>query len=517
MPIFSLLYTTARPSLAEGVLSSWEARSGLSHEEFVDQVETIITMDAGFEGGLDAVHAVMPWVKTYVNEGAKNCVAGWNLAAAKSTGQVLMTISDDHVPPVGWFQSLLDLKPAGWMDREAVVGFSDGLSPDLLTLSFLTRKRYERFGYVFYISYESLFCDTEYTAVAVADGVVIDARHLLFEHRHYSASKRPKDRVDESHAGSARWARGEATFNARRRAGFPKDEGSVAEARMAGPLRMAAVVQAIKDDFCLYEVCDRLLSEPSDENHSLNRLFIFVPDKYWSGRLAPKEDSDQVRDIAQRLAEKYGNGRVTAYSFEVGKVTHWDQSRIMVETACRNWYSSVLLKEGYEHVIVLDGDEVWKKGLLARLAEYVRWNGPDSVYTGMVPVAGLPGYPIQGALDKATIYLNANRLLAECRGAYGHRHELPGNDVYHFTATRRTVDEIVQKHMESGHKDDPRYQMEAWCANVLKAGKIVPGYRNAHMYEAGRGSVNVWPLVRAWLPVEMQDLPESVRPFLGKP
>ena len=51
------------------------------------------------------------------------------------------------------------------------------------------------------------------------DEVIVDARHLLFEHRHHTMQKRPKDLVDEAHSSDTRWRTGEALFNLRRSAG----------------------------------------------------------------------------------------------------------------------------------------------------------------------------------------------------------------------------------------------------------------------------------------------------------
>jgi hypothetical protein len=101
-----------------------------------------------------------------------------------------------------------------------------------------------------------------------------------------------------------------------------------------------------------------------------------------------------------------------------------------------------------------------------------------------------------------------------CRGAVGYRHELQGYDIYHFSATRRTLDEIAGKHLGSGHADDENYRMQEWVDEVLMKGKLVPNYRNAHMYVQGP---NVWPLIRNWTMSEWVSLPDSVKRYLGPP
>jgi hypothetical protein len=84
----------------------------------------------------------------------------------------------------------------------------------------LTRKRYEKLGYVFYPEYESLFSDTEFGEHAKLDGVVIDARHLLFEHVHYTCNKRDQDAVDLKHGSNSRWESGKAIYYRRKSVEF---------------------------------------------------------------------------------------------------------------------------------------------------------------------------------------------------------------------------------------------------------------------------------------------------------
>jgi hypothetical protein len=276
------------------------------------------------------------------------------------------------------------------------------------------------------------------------------------------------------------------------------------------------VVQAIQDDFCLFDTLKRLLDEAATlpREDGIDKIFLFMPTKRWDGTLAAQEGHDEVVRVAARLSGAHP-GLVEVVKVNVDAVSHWNQPRIMVETDCRNFYSAFCKKRGFEHLLIVDGDELWRAGLMARLGQFIRDRGwPKSVFTGMIPVAGLPGYPIEGALDKATIYARSSVHFKECRGAVGYRHSLPGFDIYHFTATRRTLQEIADKHHNSGHKDDARYQMERWIQEVLLPGRIKPGLRNLHMYDL-YGDNNVWPLVRAWSPEEWAELPDAVKPFLS--
>jgi hypothetical protein len=53
-----------------------------------------------------------------------------------------------------------------------------------MVMPILSRARYERLGYVFFPEYESAFADNDFYSEAARDKCIIDARHLMFPHRH---------------------------------------------------------------------------------------------------------------------------------------------------------------------------------------------------------------------------------------------------------------------------------------------------------------------------------------------
>ena len=528
-PIFSLCYTTVRPHFVEEVLKRWIGRASKPAN-----VEMIISYDEGDEKVRQAIESfqyITPQfekgIKVVVNKGPKNCVSGWNEAAKLATGDILIAVADDFNVPVNWDRGLTDLSPSEWWKQEIVVWVRDGYNADLLTLGILSRKRYERFGYLFYHGYQSLFSDTELTYVASQDRVIIDARHLLFEHLHPDCGKRVRDESDLKHASKERWNFGETLFKYRLSMGFPLDDGPRAAEYAAKPVRYAVVVQAIRDDLCLYEVIERILDESvklskaTELGDCIEKVYVFAPDQRWDGAPAVIDEVLKVKKIVEDLNRlvhvemlHFGNISVEFVPFSVRAVANVTQERIKIETDCRNWYQRFCQAQGFEHCIIMDGDELWKPGLLPRMNEMVRERWPMSIFTGMIPVAGLPGYPIEGALDKATIYARADARFEMCRGAFGYRHELHGYDIYHFSATRRTLDEIAGKHLGSGHADDKDYAMADWVKDTLMAGRIKPGLRDAHMYRK-LGHPNVWPLVRAWKKEELAELPVGLLRYLG--
>ncbi len=509
----SLVYTSRRANCIEEVVKMWLARA--LHPA---RVQVVVAVDADYREGIEVVSRLTNVIPV-CNAGDTTCVAGWNAGAAAATGDVLIAVADDFSPPDGWDDALQACAEATWWMHDRVVWVADGYNPDIFTLGIITRRRYERFGYFFYPGYESLFSDTEHTAVARLDGVVIDARHLLFEHLHPDCSKRARDEVDLKHASTGRWKRGEMLFNLRRDTGFPLDAGPVAEALDASynDLKFAVYVQAIRDDLCLFDTVQRVADDLGDR---VSAVYICAPDEHWGGKPQTAAQFAELEEVTNRLhAHARDRYPVFLVKQRVADCRAEGLSRIQVETNVRNAAVEWIRRAGHQHVVIVDGDELWNPGLGDRLVTYVRELRPASVYTGMVPVIGLPGYPVEGALDKATIYIGPGAWLVECRGASGHRHELPGHDIVHFTATRRTMDEIVMKNRESGHADDPNYAFEEWIEKVL------PNIRPGFVHTWGPGNVGlhmyrpyqVWNSCRNWTKEEWALLPNSVKPYLAPP
>lgn len=515
-PTFSLAYTTVRPHVMPVVLANWNSRSKLNQHEWC------IGVDEGDAASFAAAKALAqehPNVKVVVNTGAKTCVAGWNAAAAATTGKVIIAVADDFMPPQGWDELLLSIQSGGWIDKEHVIKVEDGYVHNIFVLSILTRKRYERFGYLFYSKYQSLFCDTEFGEVATRDGVVIEANHLLFEHMHPDCGKRQRDATDMIHASKARWDAGEMLFNFRRAQGFPIDDGPLAEkyakereaARLSAPKandRYVAYMQVTKDDLCLLDVCNRLVEE------GVHDFCFCQPDKYWSGEPVESRHSDEITKVVEALK---ANGQTVHHRiFNVDSFQMPGDSRILVETRVRNESLTWIRSLGYQHILVVDGDELWMRGTLNIVKAYVE-QGHKAVSLHMIPVIGVPGYPVEGATDVAVAYVSADVTFKVCRSPFIQQTLVYRPLIYHFTGTRKDMGETVLKHRRSGHYDDPEYLFEEWLDKVLPniepgfVHKWSTGHTGLHMY----GPRQIWPRVRAWRTDELQQMPDSVRPYLG--
>ena len=215
---FSLLHPTARPAKFMAVADAWAASA-----DNPTQVEYVLVPERnrGFgllNGLLPFVHSVIVW-----NTGRPCLVDGFNLAAKSSRGDVLVIIADDFFPAPHWDTDLLNVLGSK-INEEAVVWASTNGPNDanFIVHPILTRKYYERYGYVFYPEYESAYADNELNDVAIRDGVIIDARKVLkFDHRHWSY--RPSvvcDDVYQKQEARVGWSA--ELFTRRRLAGFPR-------------------------------------------------------------------------------------------------------------------------------------------------------------------------------------------------------------------------------------------------------------------------------------------------------
>ena len=505
MPTFSLIYTSVRSQRIGPVIQDWVSKARRK-----DDIEVILALDgpdeksqavlndpATFAGlTVDFITAIQP-------DPPFNCVRGWNLAASKAKGKVLVQVTDDMIPPDAWDVKLKALEPANWMEEDWAVHVEDGYVHNLMVLAIITKVRYDRFGYFFYPEYQSLFCDTELTEVAYREKRVIEAKHLLFDHQHPDCQKRERDAVDLVHASKERWLLGEKLFNFRKQRNFPIDAGPNAKdaPETAPGLSFCVYVQATRDDLCLFEVCQRMIEE------GVRDFFFSVPDEYWSGRPTPTEHIDQVKEVARQVAQIGGHVQIMLHKV---KSYRWPgDTRLRVETRVRNDALSAVREAGFEHVLIVDGDELWKRGTLKFVEALIEKFHPTSINCLMVPVVGFPGYPIDGATDVAVIYVNSATPFKECRTPIGEQFRIQMPLVIHFTGTRRSMEETIQKHKDSGHYDDPEYDFEGWLRDTLP--NIKPGLKNVHMFKR----YQIWPAVRNWLAEEVKEIPPSVWPYLA--
>lgn len=217
-PVFSICHTTARPSEWRKAYHAW-----ISQAKHPDLVEYVLICDrkAGFEG----TPHLRPQDKVGWDTDPRQCfVGGVNLACSASSGQVIIINADDIFPPEHWDEKLLEILPD--LDADFVVQTASGTPADdrgLMVLAIQSRTRYQKNGYGLYPAYASMYADDDFSEHARADGVVIEARHLLFEHRHPLYNKQtPMDAVYERQNRDEAYQQGRTILAQRRAENFGK-------------------------------------------------------------------------------------------------------------------------------------------------------------------------------------------------------------------------------------------------------------------------------------------------------
>lgn len=200
--IYSLCHTTAR--LPDG----WKkaAQAFFDKCDHPETVEYILSVDQG--STLPEVETLPRFgsARVIVNYGRKCTVDGWNTAANASNGLFLINVADDLFPCEHWDTRILEALPkkedgSPDLERDVALDVATGGDSPLMPFSMLTRSFMNRlrkdYGYdgFFFPEYVSVYSDTEFTQLARALGVVINAKHLAFEHAHPIFGKAEMDDV----------------------------------------------------------------------------------------------------------------------------------------------------------------------------------------------------------------------------------------------------------------------------------------------------------------------------------
>ena len=155
-----------------------------------DAIEHIFAIDAD---DAESLQYLTLWRHCIV-QGDGGPVRAWNLAAERSHGDILIQLSDDWEPPIHWDKLILER--IGDTSKPAVLQISDGhRTDDLMCMAILTRARYLDQRYLFHPDFFSMYSDNWFSECAHRDGVVIDARDLVFEHLHPVFGKGEMDAI----------------------------------------------------------------------------------------------------------------------------------------------------------------------------------------------------------------------------------------------------------------------------------------------------------------------------------
>lgn len=229
-PLFSILHTSARPDTWRAIYDAWIA-AAVNPE----QVEYVLCVDERW--GFDRRMGWNGWVNersgnnVQWNNQRRCYVDGVNIAARASTGRILIVDADDQWPCEGWDERLRNAELIGKTDFESpgeefVIEVSTGTPSEhergILVMPILSRTRYERLGYVLYPEYESMYADNDFCEHAKQDGVIIDARYLMFPHRHPINQQAQEDEAYRQQNRAEAYNHGKTIFDWRKRIRFGK-------------------------------------------------------------------------------------------------------------------------------------------------------------------------------------------------------------------------------------------------------------------------------------------------------
>lgn len=220
---FTLIHPSrGRANQARGTLNIWLQKMSGQHE-----IEHLLSVDsddpeidlykAAFTQKDDRLYAS----KILVGNNA-DVVQATNKAAKLASGDVLIYLSDDFHCPPDWdallYQEIADKDPNDpWLLK-----VHDDLQPfnnDVLTIPIMSKGLLKKLGDFWCPLYKSMFVDQDLYWVCKLNDWLIFLPGLVFEHRHYSNGKAPKD---ETYTRSdLNWNKGQAVYVNRKRAGFP--------------------------------------------------------------------------------------------------------------------------------------------------------------------------------------------------------------------------------------------------------------------------------------------------------
>jgi len=100
---------------------------------------------------------------------------------------IVVLMSDDMVVQVdGWDEVIRQDMAQYVVNMDGVLWYPDGYQNRICTLSIMSKKYYDRFNYLYHPDYLSLFCDDEFTKVALGLHKMFVSGQVLFKHEHYA-------------------------------------------------------------------------------------------------------------------------------------------------------------------------------------------------------------------------------------------------------------------------------------------------------------------------------------------
>lgn len=198
----------SRLARAEEAIAEWRSQASGAHE-----LEHILSVDAD-DPDLDGYRALAARHGSRLEIHAnRRMVEAMNRGAEVAAGDVIVAMSDDFGCPPAWDTAIVDA--IGGRERAAVL-VDDGVNARILTLPIITAALYRHLGYVYHPDYVSMWADDDLTEVAKREGALVDARHLVFPHRHMFVAQAPPDATYLRQNSNRSWWHGWRVYEKRK-------------------------------------------------------------------------------------------------------------------------------------------------------------------------------------------------------------------------------------------------------------------------------------------------------------
>lgn len=139
---------------------------------------------------------------------------------------ILVNVSDDQVFTVKGFDKIIEDVFMFKGDTDLFLHFRDVNHPlpgnALSTLSTIGRDYFNRDGYIYHPSYQSVWCDNEATEVAKQRGCHKFISEPIFDHLHPAYGKAPADQLSRKTESPSLHKIDHSNFIKRQKQGFPK-------------------------------------------------------------------------------------------------------------------------------------------------------------------------------------------------------------------------------------------------------------------------------------------------------
>ncbi len=204
--MISLIHPSrGRPELALRAYRHW-----IDHAATPDQIEYILSIDHSDRDQIKYTSCQeFPDDCIIINHN-RSIVDAVNNAAARSTGDIMVVMSDDFMCPAHW-DSLITKR----MSAFCALHVNDTIQQNIITLPILTRSVYDRLGFIYHPHYLSMYADNDLTDCCKLIGAYTPAFDLTFQHQHYVNGFRKMDETYKRENSKQAWQVGKKVYQDR--------------------------------------------------------------------------------------------------------------------------------------------------------------------------------------------------------------------------------------------------------------------------------------------------------------